>query len=205
MFKIYKIVRTGSTKYRDFGIVDKKSSTENKIVFLGFGETKVKKLRDNEPLFDKEIDDIKKGKIFYWTYQKGEYGDLASMAALNMFSEKFIELLNKNNITNFKTYPVKVLNKDAPKYYYIEIQCKRIRKYDQKISGKNLVDFSGLDPSWESMNKYRNYFDLDEWGGEDLFTIEGTKTIMCTEKVKNLVEKNKLKNFKFEELKNEKE
>jgi len=45
------------------------------------------------------------------------------------------------------------------------------------------------------------FFDLKEWGMEDIFTIQDTLTILCTEKVKNLVEKNKLKGFKFEEIK----
>jgi hypothetical protein len=111
-------------------------------------------------------------------------GDLAYLGIHKCFSDLFIDLMHANGITNFSKYPFMIQNKkDIPQYYWLDIACKKIKKY--KVKKKGYMSLGSI------------YFDIKDWGSEDLFTLEDTLVILCTEKVKKIVERNKLKNFRF--------
>lgn len=131
---------------------------------------------------------MKKQKISWKAGRGGKHADQCLFSMFQAFSKRFIELLKENSINNFKPYKFKIIEpKDSPDYYYLDIQCKKIRKHKADQDGLMKLEYLS--------------FDINDWGGEDLFTIEDTFVILCTEKVKLIVEKNNLKNFRFVEVK----
>jgi len=136
---------------------------------------------------------MKMQKITWEAQSGGRHADQCLFSMFSTFSKKFIDLLRENNITNFTPFPFKIVKpEDSPAYYYLEIDCKPIKRLTEKAKG--LMDLGT-----------EVYFDIAEWGGEDIFKVEGTYSILCTEEVKIIVEKNKLKNFRFIEIKQVKE
>ena len=81
------------------------------------------------------------------------------------------------------------------KYYYLEITHKvseihlegksKTSLYFDKQGNKAVMGQKGL------------YFNLKEWNGNDIFGIKDTKIIIITKKLKELIEKAKLKNVTF--------
>ncbi|MBS3072924.1 hypothetical protein J4477_03765 [Candidatus Pacearchaeota archaeon] len=138
----------------------------------------------------KDVNMVKFQKLIFKTLKKKKIGDITNFSGIyNGFSKSFLNLMAMNEIKSFIPYQIKIIPEgEFPEYYYLEIKCKKIKKLKEKK--KDLINFGT-----------NLFIDMKEWGGEDIFTIDETLTILCTEKVKKLVEKAKLKNFRFEELK----
>ncbi len=138
--------------------------------------------------FNETLDLIKKRKI-KWKAKKGKIGDIHSFGFYHKgFSKKFVDLLKANGITNFTTYKLDIIEpKGIQDYYYVDVHCKSIRKIDKEKKGLIELDLT-------------TFFDLNEWGKEDLFRVTDINCHLCTEKVKKIVEENKLTNFKFDEM-----
>jgi hypothetical protein len=141
--------------------------------------------------YKNDVKKIMKQQLSFYTNKKKKYGDIARFSGIYKgFSKKFVELLEQSGVKNFQKYPIKVVRPtDCPTFYYLDIKCKKLKKME--------VD----DPVLPGTRFKSASFKLAEWGEEDLLSIENTLVIICTEKVKNLIEKNKLKNFKFDEVK----
>lgn len=141
---------------------------------------------------ERALDAMKRGEIKWKKFRGGRFADQHRFAIYQAFSSAFIGLLQENGVNNFKSHEFKIIEpSNSPRYYYLELHCKTIRRY--RFVKRGLMDMGSIS------------FDIADWGGEDLFTIEGTDTILCTEKVKQLVDKYKLKNIRFKEIKIAKE
>jgi len=190
--KIYEIDIGRSTKY---------------ITFASQGDTS----KSQKEFYDL----IKKRKIIF-TEDRGKIaGDLAIGPWVTLFfSENFIKLMKENEITYFKIYPIKFESKyyNKEKYYYIEpflfLDCivdgcyleesKRgglRRKLGEWVKKGNEIYFKGNDV-------IKTFYNLSTFGSSGEFLgAKNTKVILITEKLKKLIEKAKLKNVSFEELK----
>lgn len=154
-----------------------------------YSEFKSKDFRGKEILsFNETLELVKKQKIT-WNANKGKIGDLHRFGFYHSgYSKRFIDLLKANGITNFTSYKLKINeSKDCPGYYYLDVHCKPIQKIEKERRGLIMLDIC-------------SFFDLNDWGGEDLFKVIGINCHLCTEKVKNIVEENKLTNFRFDEI-----
>ena len=100
-------------------------------------------------------------------------------------SERFKNLLTQYNIKGWKVYPINIEGSEF-KYYIIDIIGKAgiIREYDEdgdRIYGTTQVD-------------------KETWDSSDLFFIGDTKILVCTLRVKEIIEKAKITNIEFEDL-----
>lgn len=150
-------------------------------------------------------EDIKKGCAIFDRYSGTIPGDIAnSTSATILYSENMVSLLEKESC-NLRKWPIKIILSEKskkkikqliPNYYYIEPI-----KYVQDITG-----FSGkgeialfLNEKGKFTTAGRNglYFNLKEVGGSNFFGIAGTQLIVVTRKLKEIIEKTKLKNVQF--------
>lgn len=143
---------------------------------------------------------IKKRKLIF-TEDRGRVpGDLAIGSRVTLFfSGKFVNLLKKNKIKSFKAYPIKFKSKygNKTKYYYLELSKKLLRR-DDLAEGTNIY-------TWDKsrkigIGKKGLYFDLSEWNGSDIFGIKGTLFYIVTKRLKDIIEKEGLKNVVFENV-----
>lgn len=113
--------------------------------------------------------------------------DLLEFADSSFFaiSEKFRSILELNKVEGWNCFPIRIENLDD-KYFgiYIESQAGPIL----------------------NLNEVNNFevehceFDESSWDGCDIFTLKDTLLVVCSEKVKDLLEFNKLSNVRFSPL-----
>lgn len=131
-----------------------------------------------------------------------KWTDILSPNSISMYvvSQRFIELLEKTDITGWKSYPVKILDKEE----------KEIRGYvGFSILGRSgAVDYSKsgvyekqLVPNGTKTKYYKGlYIDLSQWDGSDFFIPESTLNIIISEKVRQLIKKHKITNTDIQNL-----
>ncbi|MBI4010632.1 MAG: hypothetical protein HY361_05655 [Candidatus Aenigmarchaeota archaeon] len=130
---------------------------------------------------------IKKGKFTFSKQSGTTPADMhGSTMAIDFYSQRFVNFLKKVGIRNFSVYKLKFVPEMSKigNYYYLELKDELPAKrtfYTKILSHVN--------------------FYLKDWKGQDIFAIEGTKMIIVTEKLRKLIEKEKLKNVEFEEIK----
>jgi len=134
---------------------------------------------------------IRQGKLsFYDFHPRRRRGDMAEFESHPCMSAKFVDVLRDNGITNFEAHPIKMdCPEDEGKYFNLEVQCKEIPLFEEEIEEPGVMDLG-----------VELYFRMEDWGGEDLFTLGPSGSCLCTERVKRLVEKAKLKNVRFVEV-----
>jgi hypothetical protein len=120
--------------------------------------------------------------------------------SLHVVSERFIKLLELNKVRGWKTFPVKILDKKGNEilgYHGFSI----IGKCGAPDYTKSEVYEKQIAPNG-SINKYYKglHLDFDKWDGSDFFIPEGTILIVVTQKVKDIIERNKLGNIYFQSL-----
>ncbi|MBT3297912.1 hypothetical protein HN385_03235 [archaeon] len=172
-----------------------------KLYIMTYGvSTHYMKFKPDE--FPKKIEDIikliKEKNISFHSTKLKKTGDIALFLGLFFgFSKRFIDIMKENEINNFKEYKIKISSpKDCQDFYYLDIKSFKPDRYKKKIFMKRLVNTNPL----LIIKSANNYFKYDDWGGEHIFMIKESGTLFCTEKVKNIVKKNNLKNFRFREL-----
>ncbi len=99
-------------------------------------------------------------------------------------SERFIRILNDNNLKGWNTYDLKIMEYEEGHYYGLQI----IGKSGELDKPKKKGFYTG----------YR--FDHSTWDGSDFFSPKGTALVFCTEKVKNILIKNKVTNIEFQDI-----
>ncbi|MDR0873114.1 MAG: hypothetical protein LBN27_06550 [Prevotellaceae bacterium] len=123
----------------------------------------------NNPFFE-----VKKGNKLF---------DIADFNNSSNFaiSEKFKNLLEINNFSGWECFPIEI-NSIAEKYYAFQ----------------NISEAGGI---LNKINKTEDdgviKFDISTWEGADIFHLKGTLLNICTEKVKNVLETNKVSNIEF--------
>lgn len=125
---------------------------------------------------------------------------MPNSVSMYVVSQRFIEMLEKNDITGWKSYPVTILDKEE----------KEISGYIgfSVIGESGAVDYSKsevyekqLVPNGPKTKYYRGlYVDLDKWDGTDFFMPQGTLNIIITEKVKQLINIHKITNTILQSL-----
>lgn len=110
-------------------------------------------------------------------YDIAGYQDVYNFAV----SERVVDVFRKNKISGWDAYDVSIV--DVPdKYYGFQVlgRCSKVKRHKK--------------PGY-----YKGYkFDLNTWDGSDFFIPDGTLTIVCTEKVKQLMSDHKVSNVSFE-------
>jgi hypothetical protein len=147
---------------------------------------------------DHVIKKVKDKKISFHSFRSKKTGDIALFLGLFFgFSKRFIDIMKENEINNFKEYKIKISSpKDCQDFYYLDIKSFKPDRFKKKIFMKKIVNTNSL----LKIKSANNYFKYNDWGGEDIFMINESGALFCTEKVKNIVEKNNLKNFQFKKL-----
>jgi hypothetical protein len=167
---------------------------------------------------------IKKGNGEFGIYSGVIFGDSAgSTSVIHLYSEKFIKLLEKNGIKinkwliKLNTNTKKKIKSPIPNFYYIETisnifynDWSSIYRYEnnhnKRKERKNELSKWYNNKSDVYCYGYKDnistwYFNMSSWDGSDLFGVKDCQIIIVTEKLKRIIEKEKLKNIKFEELK----
>jgi len=122
-------------------------------------------------------------------------------ASLFLFSQKIVLALEQNGISGWKTYPAKVFDNKA-----------------KELTGYSLFSVTGrcgpIDPSkgeivWKAppvpegnpfQVKRGLYFESSSWDGNDIFIPKGSRAIVITEKVKQILTNIKVTNVEMTRL-----
>jgi hypothetical protein len=99
-------------------------------------------------------------------------------------SDNFKNVLEENSITGWTTYPIKIENLEDI-FYGFQV----IGKGGEVTNRDKYGDVPMFKPvKWN----------MEKWDGSDIFYIEETLVTVCTERVKEVVEKAKITNIIFE-------
>ncbi len=120
--------------------------------------------------------------------------------SLNLISDNMKSVLEANNLTGWKTFPVKVLDKKGEEitgYHGLSItgRCGPIDNSKAEIIEKQHFTNGPI-------VKFRKglYIGLDKWDGSDFFLPEKYYGIMVTKKAADILKQSKLTNIKLENL-----
>lgn len=131
-----------------------------------------------------------------------KWTDLLNPNSVSMYivSKRFIELLEQNTITGWRTYPIIVLDKEGKEvndYFGFSIigKCGAIDYAKSKVYEKQLL------PNGAKSKYYKGLpVGLDEWDNSDFFIPEGTLHIIITERVMQIIKKHKITNVVLQSL-----
>lgn len=115
---------------------------------------------------------------------------------LTPISDKVLDILVQNNITGWKTYPVKIFNKHGIEifgYHGFSItgRCKDVNLslLQKKVDYQYIKD----GPVYQY---YKGFpIDLSTWDKSDIFLLSGTRYLFISEKVYKLFKYNKITNI----------
>ena len=138
----------------------------------------LKRITEDSPLLESNEFEVDSGKNWYDLIQ---FADSFHFA----ISERIKKLLEENAITGWNSFPIIIKNFPDKKYHTFFVNA---------IIGelKNL----------EQLNSYEteiHEFDRSSWQGTDFFSHSNTLSIICTEKVKKILKKNKTTNLEIEQ------
>ncbi len=133
----------------------------------------------------------------------------AGQGLLLGISGRVVKLLQDNNITGCKFYPITINDHEDLSYYLLTItgRCgafdiskskvmETIEYPESVIQNSNIVIPKG---KFSIMKGF--HFPLESWDGSDFFTPEGGGDIIVTERVKDLLKKHKVTNVVLENIK----
>ena len=120
--------------------------------------------------------------------------------SLYLISDKMKVVLEDNNLTGWETFAVKVLDKqnnEIQGYHGLSItgRCGKIDYNKSEVFEKRLVPNGPLGKYYKGL-----HVGLDKWDGSDFFLPEKYFGIMTTQKVAEVLKKNKLTNIKLKNL-----
>ncbi|TAF71904.1 MAG: hypothetical protein EAZ53_17250 [Bacteroidetes bacterium] len=119
---------------------------------------------------------------------------------LFLVSKKFKEVLEENALTGWKTFDVKVLDKNNQElqgFYGLSItgKCGKIDYSKSEIIEKRLVPNGPVGKYYKGLP-----IGLDEWDGSDFFLPHNNFGAIVTSKVADVLKKSKVTNVRFENL-----
>lgn len=172
----------------EFYVLMQKGSRGEAVCFPGnipFSEFNVSQILRNQGLPNK--------KIIYAPSLGNKFYDFVMVtAAINLISERVYTLLKDNNITGWEGIPAVIHKHEDLKYYLLTItgRCGPIDK-----SKTMIVDSTKLIPGQIAKAYQGLFFSEDSWDKSDMFVSEYVNFTFITEKVKTLLEKNKVTNI----------
>ncbi len=99
----------------------------------------------------------------------------------HLISNKFYDLLKSNSISGWQSFDVDIKLIELV-YHGFQV----IGSCGELIAPKEPGFYIGMK------------FDIDSWDGSDIFSPEGTTLKLCTQKVVDIIKKNKLTNIDYE-------
>jgi hypothetical protein len=154
-----------------------------------------------DKLMKGEYNDINFPVVFKQKYGKKVQDILdTGTVSLCLISDKFKAVLESENLTGWKTFPIKILDKkeiEIPGYHGLSItgRCSQILYGKGEIVEKRLVPKGPLSKYYKGLQ-----IDLDKWDGSDFFVPEGSLWIIVTTKTADALRKAKLTNVRLENL-----
>ena len=135
---------------------------------------------------------------------KQEYGkkfcDIldTGFAGFFLISERMRKVLEENNLTGWKVFPIKLYDKKGNEitgYHGFSVvgQSGPTSYKKSEIIEKRLVPHGPLCQYYKGVN-------IDNWGGTDFFTPEGTYQTFITKKAADILKKSKITNIYLENL-----
>jgi len=101
-------------------------------------------------------------------------------------SEKLKTILEGNNVKGWGWYPIEIKNIEG-RYFGFQIIGK-----GGEVTNR---EKDGCVPMFKPVE-----WDEAKWDGSDIFSLEGTAIKVCTQKVKDILEKEKITNIEFRSL-----
>lgn len=163
--------------------------------------------KENSELFDQhrlilgDYEGIKMPVEFKQEYGK-ELKDVLDTGWVSLFlvSDRFVEILKAEKISGWKTFPVKVYDKNGSLVNGYEGFSVNGRSGPVNFSEARIIE-KQLAINAAPLKFYRGFhIEMDEWDKSDIFLAKDNFTIVVLEKVKDLIEKNKLTNIRFTNL-----
>jgi len=120
--------------------------------------------------------------------------------SMYFFSQRFINLLEINEIKGWKNYPIIILDKKGNEIsgysgFSILGKCGKIDYSKSEVYEKRLVPNGLLSKYYKGL-----HVDWDEWDGSDFFIPKDTLHVVVSEKVKQIITKNKITNVVLQNL-----
>jgi len=119
----------------------------------------------------------------------------SSYPGIYLISRKFVNVLETNNFTGWKTYSARVYDKENKRvkdYYGFRI-CGKCGPHIESMSKDVMVEF----PAGEFPGKKGLFFDPKTYDGSDIFLLKKSTHIIMHYKVKNALEKANITNAEF--------
>jgi len=144
--------------------------------------------------------------IFFPVKFKQEFGvklqDIldTGWAGLYLISEKLKGILAGNNLTGWKTFEVKVLDKQGKEIlgyhgFSVTSRCGKIDYSKSEIIEKRLVPNGPLGKYYKGL-----HIGLDKWDGSDFFLPENNYGTIVTSMAADILKKNKITNLMLRNL-----
>ena len=120
--------------------------------------------------------------------------------SLYLVSERMINILEENELTGWKKFPIKLIdkkNKEIFGYCGFSVvgRCGRIEYNTSREYYEEIYEGGPLDIYYIG-----EYFDVGTWDGSDFFISKGQLRTLVTQKVVNVLKKHQLSNLKFTNL-----
>lgn len=137
--------------------------------------------------------------VIFEQYSGSKFRDIldTGSANLNIISGKFKQVLEENNLTGWKTYPITIFDRkdtEIKGYYGFSItgRCGPIDCSKSQIVEKQLVPNAPF-------AKYLvgQYVGLDTWDGSDFFLSEGNFSTIVSNRASTVIKENKLSNVRL--------
>jgi hypothetical protein len=160
---------------------------------------------DDISVYDRLIKGKYEGIAFPVNF-KQEYGrNLADIidtgwAGFYLISDRLKDILEKNHLTGWKTFPIKLYDKKEKEisgYYGFSVtgMCGNLTFKDSDIIEKKLI------PSGPLCRFYKGvHINLDEWDNCDFFTPVNSSRTIVTRGAAEILKKNKISNLNLQNL-----
>lgn len=155
-------------------------------------------------------ENVPKGKLCFIASGGKKFWDVISTSGvLYVFSEKVVKLLQNNNITGCKFYPITIKGHEDLKYYLLTItgKCGSLDDSNaeliETLSGPatKIQNTNIIIPKQQFSVMKGKCVRLETWDGCDFFLVENTLHSLVTERVRDLFKKHRINNVYLEDLK----
>lgn len=155
-------------------------------------------------------ENVPKGKLCFIASGGKKFWDVISTSGvLFVFSEKVVKLIQNNNITGCKFYPITIKGHEDLKYYLLTITGKCGPLDDSKAELIETLDGPAMKIQNTNITIPKQQFSvmkgksvrLETWDRCDFFLVENTLHALVTERVRDLFKKHRINNIYLEDLK----